>query len=85
MPALFSCGAARRVCITKRFKAESEAHSVTHRAQEMDGLRRQALASVIDSAPFAVGARVLVQMPAIPSDYQRFYRDADREPGNVCF
>ena len=46
MPALFSCGAARRVCITKRFKAESEAR----RAQEMDGLRRQALASVIDSA-----------------------------------
>ena len=45
MPALFSCGAARRVCITKPFKAESEAR----RAQEMDGLRRQALASVIDS------------------------------------
>ena len=46
MPALFWCGAARRVCITKPFKAESEAR----RAQEMDGLRRQALASVIDSA-----------------------------------
>ena len=37
------------------------------RGQEMAELRRQALASVIDSAPFAFGARVLVQMPAIPS------------------
>jgi hypothetical protein len=36
----------------------------------MAELRRQALASVIDSAPFAAGARVLVQMPAIPSDYR---------------
>ena len=33
------------------------------RGQEMAELRRQALASVIDSAPFAFGARVLVQIP----------------------
>ena len=49
----------------------------------MDGLRRQALASVIDSAPFAVGARVLVQMPAIPSDYQRFYQRICNPKGRI--
>ena len=48
------------------------------RGQEMAELRRQALASVIDSAPFAFGARVLVQMPAIPSDDYQLQRFSQR-------